>query len=106
MKTKNLLLVLALFFLLTSPTTAMLTPSGKDWLAVHAGSADCYQPSGILYTDADGISHTGPTGDVANALYVAHLVGKDTVPITSDGKNYNDFKAANGGNDMVITDVG
>lgn len=82
------------------------TEAGKDFLATHAGSANCYQPSGIAYTDADGISHIGATGDVANALYVAHLVGKDAVAITADGKNYNDFKAANGGNDMVIDDVG
>jgi hypothetical protein len=79
-----------------------LTSGGKDFLATHAGKDNCFQPSGVSYTDADGVAHTGSTGDVANALWVAHAVGKDTVPITADGKNYSDFKAANGGYDINI----
>jgi len=82
-----------------------LTKEGKDWLATYAGSNGCFQPSGISYKDADGVSHTGSTGDVANALYVAHLVGKDDVEIVA-GKSYNDFRSANGGNDLTLDDVG
>ncbi len=82
-----------------------LTKEGKDWLATYAGSNGCFQPSGISYKDADGVSHTGSTGDVANALYVAHLVGKDDVEIVA-GKSYSDFWSANGGNDLTLDDVG
>jgi len=82
-----------------------LTKGGKDWLATYAGSNGCFQPSGISYKDADGVSHTGSTGDVANALYVAHLVGKDDVEIVA-GKSYSDFRSANGGNDLTLDDVG
>jgi len=82
-----------------------LTKEGKDWLATYAGSNGCFQPSGISYKDADGVSHTGSTGDVANALYVAHLVGKDDVEIVA-GKSYSDFRSANGGNDLTLDDVG
>ena len=82
----------------------VLTEEGKKWLATYAGEAGCFQPEGIDYTDADGVAHTGSTGDVANALYVAHLVGKDDAVIVR-GRTYNDFKAANGGNDLTLDDV-
>jgi len=81
-----------------------LTKSGKDWLATYAGRDGCFQPSGIPYKDADGFSHTGSTGRVANALLVAHMVGKDDVEIVA-GKSYNDFKAANEGYDLTYDDV-
>ena len=82
----------------------MLTDAGKNWLAKYAGRNNCFQPSGIPYTDADGYSRTGSTGDVANALLVAHLVGKDNVAIVQ-GKSYNDFKEENG-EDLTFDDVG
>ena len=82
----------------------MLTDAGKNWLAKYAGRNNCFQPSGIPYTDADGYSRTGSTGDVANALLVAHLVGKDNVAIVQ-GKSYNDFKDENG-EDLTFDDVG
>lgn len=82
----------------------MLTKSGKNWLAEHAGFANCYQTSDITYYIESAI-YGGSTGDVANALYVAHLVGDDDGAITSDGKSYNDFKIANGNNDMALDDV-
>ncbi|MCK4734747.1 MAG: hypothetical protein KAT65_20000, partial [Methanophagales archaeon] len=90
----------------TPASTPTLTGAGKDWLVTYAGVDNCFQTSGISYKDADGVSHTGSTGDVANSLFVAHLVGKDDVVITADGKTYSDFKTASGGNDLTIVDVG
>jgi len=90
----------------TPASTPTLTGAGKDWLVTYAGVDNCFQTSGISYKDAGGVSHTGSTGDVANSLFVAHLVGKDDVVITADGKTYSDFKTANGGNDLTIVDVG
>ncbi len=77
-----------------------LTDSGKDWLAVHAGRDNCFQPSGITFYDTDNVIHTGSTSQAATSLVFAHMAGKDTFRITADGFSYADFKRANGDNDM------
>ncbi len=84
-----------------------LTETGKDWLAMHAGSGTpkCYQTSGIPFTDTDGLPQEGSTGDVAGMLYIAHFEGKDDMAITGDGYSYNDFKAANENNDLTEPDI-
>lgn len=82
----------------------MITTALKDWLAINAGIANCYSPSGISYTDPDGIARVGSTGEVLNAFVVAHLVGKDTAVIIA-GINYTQLKVINEGNDLVIDDV-
>jgi len=81
-----------------------LNTNVKNWLAQYAGSSNCFINSGIAYTDPDGVSRVGGTGDVLNALFVAHMVGKDTVVIIGT-TNYNSFKITNGGVDVVLDDV-
>ncbi len=83
-----------------------LNVQGKNWLAQYAGNADkCFTNSGINYTDPDGIGRTGGTGDVANAFYVAHLVGLDNAVIIAS-TNYNQLKSKNCGSDINLADVG
>lgn len=82
----------------------MLLIATKDWLANNAGSAGCFASAGITYSDPDGISRTGGTGDVLNAFYVAHLLGKDSQVIKA-GATYTSLKATNGGNDLILDDV-
>ena len=82
----------------------MLTDELKDWLAVNAGIGDCYSPGAINYTDPDGISRQGSTGDVLNAFTVANLVGPDSVVIIAN-TNYTQLKTINENNDITITDV-
>jgi len=91
-----------------------LNTTAKDWLATNAGSANCIASSGISYKDADGVSHVGSTGDVANAFWTAHSVGKDNVIIIAGtsyatryigSKTIPGFKSINGGNDIDLTDV-
>ncbi len=76
----------------------------KNWLAQNAGSSNCFASSGIAYRDPDGVGHTGGTGDVLNAFYVAHLVGLDTAIIIAS-TNYNGIKATNGNADIILADV-
>lgn len=83
----------------------MITITTKNWLAVNAGSLGCFSTSGIAYKDPDGISRSGSTGDVVNAFYVAHLLGKDTVVIIA-GTSYNALKVINSNNDITMDDVG
>lgn len=80
-----------------------ITTSGMDWLATYAGRNNCFADSGIAYTDADGVSHTGSTLEVATALVTANMVGKPDVSIVA-GKSYNDWKDTNGG-DISIDDL-
>lgn len=82
----------------------MLLTTTKDWLANNAGAAGCFTSGGITYTDPDGISRTGGTGDVLNAFYVAHLIGKDSQVIIA-GTTYTSLKTINGGNDLALDDV-
>ncbi len=81
-----------------------LTTAAKNWLAINAGTGSCFAPSGVLYQDAEGISHTGNTGDIVNAFFTAHLVGMDTAIIIA-GTDYTGFKTINGGVDIGFDDV-
>lgn len=81
-----------------------LNDNCKNWLADNAGTNHCYAQTGIAYTDPDGIERTGGTGDVANAFYVAHLIGKDTVIIIAD-TNYSQLKIINESVDLDLDDV-
>lgn len=76
----------------------------KNWLAQYAGINNCFSSSGISYNDPDGISHTGSTGDVVNAFYVANFLGKKDVNIINN-TNYNTVKTINGNNDITNDDV-
>ncbi len=76
----------------------------KNWLAQNAGTGTCFTGSGKTYTDADGISHTGRTGDILNAFYTAHQVAKNTVTIIAN-TNYTQLKAINGSSDIDLPDV-
>jgi len=76
----------------------------KKWFADNAGLNNCFVSAGMNYTDPDGIARTGGTGDVANAFYVAHLIGKDTVIIIANA-NYTQLKTINGSNDLSLDDV-
>lgn len=78
-----------------------LTDAAKNWLAINAGTGECLAPSGVSYTDAEGALHTGSTGDIVNAFWVANSVGYSTAPIIA-GMNYAGFKAINGGVDITI----
>ncbi len=82
-----------------------LTTAAKDWLAINAGIGNCFSATGITFTDSSGVSHTGGTGDVVNAFFVAHLVGQDSGIIIAN-TNYTSFKAINGEIDIVMDDVG
>ena len=82
-----------------------LNTVAKDWLATNAGTGTCFENGNKQYTDADGVSHVGRTGDVANAFYTAHQVAKDSVVIIA-GTNYTAFRAINGNADLDMTDVG
>ncbi len=77
----------------------------KNWLAQNAGTGTCFSGSGKTYTDADGISHTGRTGDILNAFYTAHQVAKYKVAIIA-GTSYAQLKAINSSLDIDLTDVG
>ncbi len=81
-----------------------LTSAAKNWLAIHAGIGNCFSSSGISYLDAEGIPHTGSTGDVVNAFMVAHMVGNDTAIIINN-TNYTQFKSINGGVDIGFDDA-
>ena len=81
-----------------------LTTEAKNWLAINAGVSNCFAPTGVVYKDADGISHTGATGDIVNAFLVAHMVGLDSAEIIAS-TNYTVFKTINGGNDIGFDDV-
>ncbi len=81
-----------------------LTTEAKNWLAMNAGVGNCFSPTGVSYTDADNIPHTGSTGDVVNAFMVAHLVGND-IAIIIAGMDYTHFKTINGGVDIGFDDV-
>ena len=81
-----------------------LTTAAKNWLATNAGVSNCFSPTGVSYSDAEGVSRTGSTGDVVNAFFVGHLVGLDTAIIVA-GTNYNGFKVINGGADVGFDDV-
>ena len=81
-----------------------LTTNGKDWLARNAGRNNCFTTSGVSYRDADGISRTGSTGDVVNALYTAYSVGKGSATIVA-GTSYDGFRSINGA-DLTMGDVG
>ena len=76
----------------------------KNWLAQNAGASNCFASSGIVYRDPDNISRTGGTGDVLNAFFVAHLIGKDTAVIIAS-TNYTSLKSINGGLDIALDDV-
>lgn len=45
-----------------------LTTNAKNYIATHFGSNTCFARSGIRYTDPNGMSHTGSTGDVVKTL--------------------------------------
>lgn len=85
-----------------------LTTAAKNWLAINAGiyngTTYCFSPTGVSYTDAEGVPHTGNTGDVVNAFFVAHLTNLDAALIIA-GMNYIGLKALNGGVDIVMDDV-
>lgn len=85
-----------------------LTADAKNWLAINAGVniglTNCFASSGVSYQDADGFAHTGSTGEVLNAFFVGHMVGKDTAVIIA-GMDYTGFKAINGGTDVGFDDV-
>jgi len=83
----------------------MITITTKDWLASNAGTSECFSAFGVAYSDPDGISRNGSTGDVINAFYVAHLLGKDTTIIIA-GTSYNALKVINSNNDITMDDVG
>lgn len=76
----------------------------KNWIASNAGAGNCYTSSGVSFIDPDGISRTGGSGDVLNAFFVAHLLGKDTNAIIVS-TNYNTLKTINGGADVSLDDV-
>ncbi len=81
-----------------------LNTAVKNWLAQYAGLSSCFASSGIAYNDPDGMSRTGGTGDVLNAYYVAHLLGKDTVVIKA-ATNYTTLKSLNNNVDIILDDV-
>ena len=87
---------------ITDPVT--LTPQIKDWLAVNAGTNNCFASTGIWYSDLEGKWRYGGTGSVMSMFYVAHMVGKEDVGITW-GKTYTDMKALNNNVDFTINDV-
>ncbi len=77
----------------------------KDWLATNAGTGTCFSGSGVTYNDADGISHTGRTGDVLNAFFTAHQVAEDSAIIIAN-TNYTQLKSINSGQNIEMSDVG
>ncbi len=85
-----------------------LNDNTKKWLALNAGTGQksdytaCFVPSGLTYTDGDGVSHTNArTGDVINAFQTAGELGKaDSIIIA--GTTYNQLKVINGGLDLTF----
>jgi len=86
----------------TGPTT--ITKEVKDWLAVKAGSNNCFASSGIWYSDLEGNWRIGSTGSVMSMFYVGHLVGKEDTPVTW-GYSYNSLKSLNNNVDFTVNDV-
>jgi hypothetical protein len=87
--------------------TSTITTDGKNFLALNAGSGSpnyCYVITGLTYYDADGISHTGGTVDVASSFLGAHFLSKDSAVIIA-GMTYIDWKNANDGIDIVLDDI-
>jgi len=76
----------------------------KDWFATNAGINDCFVGNGKTYTDADGVTHTGRTGDIVNAFYTAHQVGKDSAIIIAN-TNYIQLKVINNNIDIDLSDI-
>jgi len=76
----------------------------KDWFATNAGNGTCFAGSGKSYIDADGISHTGRTGDIVNAFYTAHQVGRDSAIIIAN-TNYTQLKVINNNADIELSDI-
>lgn len=105
MKIVNIVSIVMIVTMLMVPiVSAELTITGKNWLAINAGSNNCFANSGISYNNPDGEARTGGTSDVVASLLVAHLVGKDTVIIIAN-INYQQFKVINGV-DLGLDDIG
>ncbi len=104
-KILKLCLTLVISFMTISTAGASLTTYTKDWLAINAGSNNCFATAGISYEDPDGIMRIGSTGDVLNAFFVAHLIGKDTT-IIIENTDYFQLKTINGETDLGIDDIG
>lgn len=91
---------------------ATLTTAAKNWLAINAGSGApnyCFSPSGVSYVvwnknTSSFDTHIGSTGDVLNAYYASHLVGRNNDLIIA-GMDYIGLKALNGGVDIGTDDV-
>jgi hypothetical protein len=86
-----------------------LTKEAKDWLAIHSGIGNCFSHTGVSYviwnrTTSTFDTHIGSTGDVVNAFWASHAVGRDADAIIAS-TNYTQFKAINGGTDIGFDDV-
>jgi len=70
-----------------------LSQAGKEYIAQHFGTSNCYAPSGIAYTDPAGVPAIGSTSDVVATLKLDDG-GLSRGP---NGEVYDDIVAANGG---------
>lgn len=70
-----------------------LSQAGKEYIAQHFGTSNCYAPSGISYTDPAGVPAIGSTSDVVATLKMDDG-GLSRGP---NGEVYDDIVAANGG---------
>lgn len=106
MKIVNIVSIVMIITMLMVPiVSAELTTNAKNWLANNAGINGCLIHSGVNYLNPDGQSRIGGSGDVVNAFYVAHLVGRDDAVIIAN-TNYAQLKVINGLEDLTMGDVG
>jgi hypothetical protein len=81
-----------------------LTTAGKNWLAINAGVNGCLAPSGVSFTDGDGVPFTMGTKDVVIAFIGANLGNKKDAIIIAN-TSYNGFVAINGGQNLTYPDA-
>ena len=70
-----------------------LSLAGKEYIAQHFGTSNCYVSSGIAYTDPAGVPAIGSTSDVVATL----RMDDGGLSRGTNGEVYDDIVAANGG---------
>jgi len=70
-----------------------LTTNGKNYIAQHFGTSNCFASSGIAYTDPAGEPATGSTSDVVATL----KLDDGGLSRGADGEIYDDIVTANDG---------
>ena len=85
----------------------MIVTAAKDYIAIHFGIGNCFVTTGLTWTrvDLDGAEtvETGGTVKLINRITETGIV--DYILINSTKYYYDDFKLANGGNEITLDDI-